>query len=195
LDSVEIKIYLDKIDNLMYQLKNNSGLTKESIFGFEGSAANLYFTTIRALGLFPSTFDERTKRYSGEITNVALNYGYAILFNVIYKATINAGLDPYCGILHTLKSGKPSLVLDLMEEYRSFIVDRNIIKNKSKLESCSDFNKVKKDIASSILESLSRKHIYKKQKIMVESIIQKQLYKISGHFACQMKYKPYTFRW
>lgn len=63
---------------------------------------------------------------------------------------INAGLNPYFGVLHTMRSSKPSLVLDIMEEYRSFVVDRNFIKIRASLK--NDFNQdIKKIIATNIL--------------------------------------------
>jgi CRISPR-associated protein Cas1 len=45
----------------------------------------------------------------------------------VEQAIILAGLDPYAGFLHADRPGKPSLVLDLIEEFRQCIVDRTII--------------------------------------------------------------------
>jgi len=154
-----------------------------------------YFEYLKAMELLPSSFVYRTKRHSEEMTNIALNYGYAILFNFIYKSCINAGLEPYYGVLHSVRSAKPSLILDIMEEYRSFVVDRNIIKLKSKLSKAKDFDKVKKDVASAILNTLSKKYKYNHRKLTLESIIQRQIYKISGYFCSENKYKSYIFRW
>ena len=47
-----------------------------------------------------------------------LNLGYAVLSSTILGAVENAGLEPYLGILHAVRPGKMSLVLDIMEEYR-----------------------------------------------------------------------------
>lgn len=137
----------------------------------------------------------RTKRYSTEITNISLNYGYAILENFIYKSIINAGLDPYMGVLHSIRSGKPSLVLDIMEEYRSFIVDRNIIKLKSRLSSVKQFETIKKDVANAVIKSISKKVKYNGRNLSVESIIQRQIYKLSAYLCDDKKYKSYIFRW
>jgi len=186
---------IDFFDSSIKQLKDKKELDKEFIMGMEGVSASYYFRYLREMRLLPETFKERTKRNSEEITNIALNYGYAILFNFIYKATINAGLEPYYGVLHSTRSAKPSLILDIMEEYRSFVVDRNIIKLKSKLSKASEFDKVKKDVAKAILTTLSKKHKYNHKKLTLESIIQRQLYKISGYFCEQSKYKSYIFRW
>lgn len=82
-----------------------------------------------------------------------------------------------------------------MEEYRSFVVDRNIIKLRSKLSKADNFDKVKKDVASNILKTLAKKYKYNHKKLTLESIIQRQVYKISGYFCDQNRYKSYIFRW
>jgi CRISPR-associated protein Cas1 len=101
---------IEKFDKSILQLKNKKEISKEYILGVEGVSASYYFEYLRAMELLPKSFKYRTKRYSEEITNIALNYGYAILFNFIYKACINAGLEPYYGVLHSTRSAKPSLV-------------------------------------------------------------------------------------
>lgn len=186
---------IELFDKSILQLKNAKDISKEYIMGIEGVSASYYFEYLKAMELFPNSFKYRTKRHSEEITNIALNYGYAILFNFIYKSCINAGLEPYYGVLHSVRSAKPSLILDIMEEYRSFVVDRNIIKLRSKLSKTNDFDKVKKDVATNILNTLSKKYKYNHKKLSLESIIQRQIYKISGYFCESSKYKSYIFRW
>lgn len=56
-----------------------------------------------------------------------LSYGYGILYTEVEKACVLSGLNPYMGFLHTDLPGKPSLVLDLIEEFRQPIVDRAVI--------------------------------------------------------------------
>jgi CRISP-associated protein Cas1 len=195
IDDEKKDIVIQRFDKSISQLKNKKELSKEFILGIEGVSASFYFDYLKEMSLFSSSFEYRTKRHSEEITNIALNYGYAILFNFIYKACINAGLEPYYGVLHSVRSAKPSLVLDIMEEYRSFVVDRNIIKLRSKLSNTKDFDKIKKELASAILKTLSKKYKYNHRKLTLESIIQRQVYKISGYFCAQNRYKSYIFRW
>jgi CRISPR-associated protein Cas1 len=59
--------------------------------------------------------------------NSALNYGYGILYTQVWGALMNAGLEPFAGFLHVDRPGKPSLVLDVIEEFRQPIVDRAVI--------------------------------------------------------------------
>ena len=182
-------------DKTILQLKNKKNISKEYILGCEGNLANHYFEFLKYFELLPNSFEYRTKRNSQEITNIALNYGYAILSNFIYKSCINAGLEPYIGVLHTTRSSKPSLVLDIMEEYRSFVVDRNIIKLRFKLAKTNDFDKIKKEVAKNILTTIHKKYKYNHKKLTLESIIQRQVYKISGYFSKTQNYKSYIFRW
>jgi len=186
---------IEFFDKSILQLKNKKELSKEFILGIEGVCADKYFGYLKNMELLPNHFQYRTKRYSEDLTNISLNYGYAILQNFIYKSCINAGLEPYMGVLHTTRSAKPSLVLDIMEEYRSFVVDRNIIKLRSKLRDTKKFDTIKKDVAKNILTTLTKKYKYNHKKLTLESIIQRQVYKLSGYFSGKNRYKSYIFRW
>ena len=62
-------------------------------------------------------------RDSGDPVNMALNYGYGILYSLAWRALVLAGLDPYAGFLHVDRSGKPVLVFDYVEMWRPVIVD------------------------------------------------------------------------
>jgi len=59
--------------------------------------------------------------------NRALNIGYAALLREVWGACLTAGLNPYLGFLHAPRTGKMSLVFDLMEEFRAVAVDRPLI--------------------------------------------------------------------
>lgn len=187
---------ISRLDSIILNLRQSNTLSLEFILGSEGKAASIYFEFLRTLNLMPKSFTLREKKGSLEITNQALNYGYAILQNIIYKCVINAGLDPYYGVLHSLRSAKPSLVLDIMEEYRSFVVDRNVIKMRFALQNAKSFECVKKDLSINIFASLSKKLPFNHTKLSLESIMQRQIYKISGCFCRSDKiYRPYIFRW
>jgi CRISPR-associated protein Cas1 len=186
---------IEFFDKSILQLKNKQNISRGFILGVEGVCADRYFEYLKNMQLLPEHFRYRTKRYSKDITNISLNYGYAILQNFIYKSCINAGLEPYMGVLHTTRSAKPSLVLDIMEEYRSFVVDRNIIKLRSKLRDTKKFDTIKRYVAKNILNTLTKKYKYNHKKLTLESIIQRQIYKISGYFSNRNRYKSYIFRW
>jgi CRISPR-associated protein Cas1 len=71
-------------------------------------------------------FHAREHNPGGDAVNSALNYGYGVLYSHVWGAVMNAGLEPFAGLLHVDRSGKPSLVLDLVEEFRQPVVDRAV---------------------------------------------------------------------
>ncbi len=125
-----------------------------------------------------------------------LNFGYAILSSYILAAIENAGLEPYIGVLHGIRPGKMSLVLDIMEEYRAWVVDRSVIKLRSQSIDCDTMNTdLKKSLIKQIQNTCSKKYLYHKKRVRLEHIIQRQIYRLSGHFCGEKKYRPYIFKW
>jgi CRISPR-associated protein Cas1 len=94
-----------------------------SLMSAEGHAAERYFS-----GVWSHVFRFSGRNPDGkDIVNVALNYGYGILYNEVERAVLFAGLDPFIGILHSERYGKPSLVLDAVEEFRVPVIDAAIL--------------------------------------------------------------------
>lgn len=93
-------------------------LNPEIIESIEAQAANKYWDAITSLLPSQLGFHGRNPPDGTDPMNLALNYGYGILYSVMERYLIMAGLDPYLGILHTIKSGKPSLVFDTVEVFR-----------------------------------------------------------------------------
>ncbi|MCL4436948.1 MAG: CRISPR-associated endonuclease Cas1 [Thaumarchaeota archaeon] len=106
--------------------------SRPSILGFEGSASSTYWDGIKEVVPEELKFDERSGRGALDPFNSMLNYGYGVLEGETWRAVHYAGLDPYGGFLHADRPGKPSMVLDLMEEFRQQLVDRTVISLASK---------------------------------------------------------------
>ncbi|AKB32508.1 CRISPR-associated protein Cas1 [Methanosarcina siciliae HI350] len=100
---------------------------RESLFGIEGEASRIYFQALSNVLPEAVYSGTRTKRPPGDLFNAMLSYGYGILYTEVEKACVLSGLNPYMGFLHTDLPGKPSLVLDLIEEFRQPVVDRAVI--------------------------------------------------------------------
>ena len=168
----------------------------ETLLGFEGASANAYFQSLRQTRLFSSSFQKREGRGSRELNNAMLNLGYAVLSSYVLNAIVNAGLEPYLGIMHTTRPGKMALVLDLMEEYRAWVVDRAVIKLRSQSEGKATMSmELKKALISEIQKTCAKKYLYRRKKHKLEHIIQRQVYRLCGHFYGEKTYKPYLFKW
>lgn len=177
------------------ELKNRSDWLGV-IMGKEGGAASIYFDAVGAELLEDLNFSNRIGRGADDIVNSALNYGYAILTSFVWQSVINAGLEPFAGVLHTNRPGKPSLVLDIMEEYRAWVVDRNIIKLKSHLKDKKFLDTpIKKKIIEEINNTMNKKYIYNGKNLSLQSLMQRQVYRLTGAFMQQNNYKSYIFKW
>ena len=169
---------------------------REQLMGYEGVAAKLYWQSLIELELLPTSFIHREGRGAIEITNSALNYGYAILSSYIWSALDNAGLEVYAGLLHVNRPGKASLVLDLMEEYRAWVVDRNIIKLRHQLQDTSELTRENKTaITNAIDETMTNKMVWHGKQLRLENILQRQAYRLAGAMVDSRPYKGIHFRW
>ncbi len=119
--SSEITSYIDKLTSVMAGLENIKGTIAEcrgTIMGIEGSGGRIYFEALSFLMPDRFKFEGRSRNPAKDEFNALLNYSYGILYSLIEKACIIAGLDPYVGFIHTDHYNKPSLVFDLIENYR-----------------------------------------------------------------------------
>ena len=99
----------------------------ESLRGIEGAATALYFQGYREFMPAAFRFKTRNRRPPKDPANAMLSFGYALLAGDIESAVYRVGLDPYMGYLHLVDYGRPSLALDLMEEFRPVIVDALVL--------------------------------------------------------------------
>lgn len=103
--------------------------TVDEIRGLEGAGSARYFSALRSLLRAPGmAFFKRARRPPPDPINILLSLGYTMLGNLVHGMCEAAGLDPYLGALHTVSYGRPSLALDLIEEFRPVIVDATVIR-------------------------------------------------------------------
>jgi len=96
----------------------------DGLRGYEGKAGAYYFDAIRQLLDASWQFKGRNYYPAPDPFNALLSFGYALLQKDTTAALQVVGLDPYLGCFHALEYGRPSLTLDLMEEFRPLAVDR-----------------------------------------------------------------------
>ncbi|WP_456046924.1 CRISPR-associated endonuclease Cas1 [Actinomyces sp.] len=101
--------------------------TLDETMGIEGACSNAYFDVLAAYVPADVTFDGRSRRPPRDLPNAALSYGYAILLSECVGALHAAGLEPSLGIAHAPTDKRPSLALDLMEQFRPLLVDQTVM--------------------------------------------------------------------
>jgi CRISPR-associated protein Cas1 len=118
---------VDNVVRVMDSDRRNSFRTinRDQLRGVEGDAANNYFSVFNHLILGKNfVFKERNRRPPKDPVNAMLSFVYTLLANECAAALETVGLDPYVGFMHTLRPGRASLALDLMEEFRAYLGDR-----------------------------------------------------------------------
>jgi len=97
-----------------------------TVMGLEGSAGRIYFDALSYVMPERFKFEGRSRNPAKDEFNALLNYGYGVLYSLVEKACIIAGLDPYIGFVHTDNYNKKSLVFDLIEMFRIF-ADESVV--------------------------------------------------------------------
>lgn len=118
----------DFIANRLSQIPRVNSL--DTLRGLEGDAAAAYFAAFPHLltNHDPKiTISGRSRRPPLDPVNALLSFLYALLMHDCRSALESCGLDSQCGFLHRDRPGRPSLALDLMEEFRSFLADRTAL--------------------------------------------------------------------
>jgi len=100
----------------------------DSLRGLEGSGSAAYFGCFnRLIRVDDFQFEARRRRPPTDPVNALLSLGYSLLRHDVQSAVNLIGFDPYLGYLHTQRYGRPSLALDLMEEFRPLVVDAVVL--------------------------------------------------------------------
>ncbi len=97
--------------------------TKDDLRGTEGEAAERYFDCLDETLVDGWTFEKRTKRPPEDHINSLLSLTYVFMKNEVMSALRQYNLDPFLGVLHADRHGRPSLALDLQEEFRPIFCD------------------------------------------------------------------------
>ena len=113
-----MKICFNKIETC-------SGISE--IIGYEGQAAKYYFSGLAQLIKPEFRFQGRNRRPPRDPFNSMLSFGYSVLMSEIYQNVRAKGLNPYFGFVHQDRENHPTLVSDLMEEWRPTIVDATVM--------------------------------------------------------------------
>jgi len=128
--SADLDRVLRDIDDLITRVPDAP--SADVLLGLEGNAARCYFAhfsqTLKPRD-FDSTwdFDSRNRRPPRDPVNAMLSFAYALLAKECTVALLAEGLDPYWGLYHRPRHGRPALALDLMEPLRPVVADSAVI--------------------------------------------------------------------
>ena len=126
----------EPVDSAVAQLKELAAKAAEadsveSLLGIEGAAARSYFGSFATmlkddrLGTFD--FNGRNRRPPRDPVNCLLSFLYALLVKDLTAVAFSIGFDPYLGVYHRPRFGRPALALDLAEEFRPIIAESVVV--------------------------------------------------------------------
>jgi len=104
-----------------------------TLLGIEGTAARIYFSAFAAMlkdeGTLPGPAFTglRNRRPPTDVVNCLLSFAYSLLTKEVLAATMIVGFDPYLGLFHRPRFGRPALALDLAEEFRPLLADSCVL--------------------------------------------------------------------
>lgn len=127
-DQDRLKSVLLLLNRQIREINNSQSL--DELRGAEGLAARSYFSVVSEQILVNKqgfSFKGRVKRPPTDPVNALLSFLYTLLANDVTHALETVGLDPQVGFLHRDRSGRNSLALDLMEEFRVYFADRTML--------------------------------------------------------------------
>ncbi len=173
---------------------------RNELLGIEGVSGRIYWEGVQEIVKGKVEFFGRVHRGATDRVNSMLNYGYGILYSQVWGAVISAGLEPFAGFLHVDRPGKPSLVLDLVEEFRQPVVDRTVISHINLGETIGMEGGLldattRKDISQKILERMESRETYRKKRYQIRSIIQIQARALASFLRGEGSYHPFSFKW
>jgi len=172
------------------------------LMAFEANAAVRYWGALR--NVIPDMYGwtERTTRGAVDPVNSLLNYGYGVLRTRVGYALHLAGLDSFGGFIHADRPGKPSLTLDMMEEFRSIAVDRLVIGlvNRRYTVEMTELGLLQDDVrrsfAGKMKEHLQATVRYDGARFPIALVIQKQARRLAAHLRGETEaYLPYRAEW
>ena len=164
---------------------------REKVFLWEAQCALIYWRGIRTLladTRYP--FEQREHQHASSIVNQMLNYGYALLESKVTRAIHTWRISPQISYLHAMNGSTPTLCFDLMEQYRTFVVDRSviaIITKGEKMEQEKNSNlltlETRKKLIGKINERWFAVETYKGKEMLLSEL----MHKLMEHFLAYCK--------
>lgn len=182
----QLKIYYRKISKLEGDIEEN----RQSILGLEGISSRIYFEALSETLPKKWRFNGRSRRPAKDPFNCTLNYGYGVLYSIVERACILAGLDPYVGFLHTDDYNKKSFVFDVIEQYRGHVDETVLFLFTRKMMKDNCFDSVeggyvlndngKKILMTSLNDYFDKQVMCQRKKMKLRNIVQSNCYSVAN---------------
>ncbi|MGQ4911850.1 MAG: CRISPR-associated endonuclease Cas1 [Candidatus Thorarchaeota archaeon] len=197
----------DAIDSVIEHLQSiRAPLTadrRQEIMNVEAQAATHYWSGVAQILPPHMEFSTRVTRGANDPFNMCINYGYGLLYSEVWSAVTNAGLDPFAGFLHVDRPGRPSLVLDAIEEFRQQVVDRPLVAlcTKSNFAAIDESDGLldkatRETIASAVIARLADTVNFSGVNTSLKNVIRRQSWRIAKVLRGEaVRYDPFVLKW
>jgi len=201
----EFDIKVQRMDGIIDEIKELGdephAVIRGKLFSIEGRSAAAYWDTVKTLLDEMIVFEGRVGQGASDLVNSLLNYGYGIIYGKVWNAVTRAGLSPYISFLHVPQSGKPTLIFDLIEEFRAQAVDRVVYSMINKrVELKMDGKMLSTDtrsrLAAEVLERVNTVERFRGREMRLYEIIQEQARNVASYLVGDLEtYTPYVAKW
>jgi group II intron reverse transcriptase/maturase/CRISPR-associated endonuclease Cas1 len=174
---------------------------RNRIMGIEGNISTYYWNSLKEILPPELGFQNRVTQGARDLFNSTLNYGYGILYNRVQQALADAGAALHVSFLHEPQGKKPTLVYDLIEEFRQFVVDRTVIALFNRQEPLKTDAKgwltppARQLIVQNVQERLGSYVRWRKKHWKTEDIIFHQARLLMHHIRGEKRYRPFIGRY
>jgi CRISPR-associated endonuclease Cas1/group II intron reverse transcriptase/maturase len=175
-------------------------LERGRLFAAEGQAASTYWKVVKSLLWQKTGFESRVRKGAGDLVNSLLNYGYGILYSRLLAVLVRAGLNITIGFLHKPQPGKPALLYDFIEEFRTAAVDRVVFStlNLGKSYQVTDQGlapETKHDLSRHVIRRLQAPTRYHGESIPLEKVMDHQVRLLVRHIEGKDRYRSFVLPW
>ncbi len=198
---------ISKMDVIALSIKNLVYTSIEDLRGkllaAEGRAASCYWGIVELLikHKIPS-FTGRERKGAGDLFNSMLNYGYSIMYARLWSCIIRSGLNPGISYMHVEQINKPTLVYDLIEQFRVQAVEKPLIamcikEFGLKIDATGYLTEdTKRRVVEKVLERMNTFEMFRGKEMRLIDIFQQQTDDFCKYISGEIKtYKPYLMKW
>lgn len=175
---------------------------RDQLFAMEAQAAGAYWRALGVLLRGRASFVRREHRGAKDLVNSLLNYGYGILYSRVMEALLRGGLNPNISFLHAPRPNKPTLLFDVIEEFRPPVVDRAVcaLLGRGVALALSEDGKTldqdsRRTLARSILNQFQASTRYRGGCSTLDEILHEQVRGVLRHLKGEQPYKGFVMPW